>query len=711
MTTRFRRPAHTSPFVRVACIVGMLFSGCFVSPPDLSKINCKDNSSCPSGYICQFPGQASGCRRPTDGGGSEAKSTYDAETAIDLAGNTNGVDGTQFAETNAATDGGSEGEVSHLDGVTPMLPDGSDVSLDGSNFSDMPIVTQIVDSGSDTVDTHSGGGSGGAGDSVGTDSGHADEGNDGTIATSDLPVGNGGAGGGAGGNAEGTGGAGGIASSGGSAAGTSGGTGGAAAGSGGSNDAGADLPGTGGVPSRPAGYWMSSDWSLTGVNWAGCVWTQVDSNVAGSTTSISPQDFTTNHQPSDPYHVSGSVFNDYNSVAMVGFNLNEAITGDSNQCAHSVFEPTTVLPPGVNLPGSVGGLTIDWSGTAPNFRIELRGPNGINDGTQRWCSNITDIAGPTFVPLSSFNTKCWLPSSGAAYNGEMVSSVVFSVPGTVSKKASFDFTISRFNVGYTIGGSATGDSSMQRVKVSGPGGKQYLIQNNNFGNPTASTQTLYYANNSFEVLGSTGTATSDSPASFPSIYVGANGIIASGAYQTTDDNLPMQISAIVSAQSAFTWSGGTGSKDFNAAYDLWFAKTAPTAGSYNDAVSGDLMIWLYKPTNRQPSGSSVRQVTLAGHIWNVWVGARVTTNVGTDGTGRPVVSYVAADSPVLSLAADLRLFINDAVTNGASDMAAAGASQAFASTWYLTDVFGGFEIWTGSDATGLQCTNFTCVVQ
>jgi hypothetical protein len=623
MTARTRRRGCDASSVLLACMAGAgtLLSGCFASPPDLSKINCKDNGSCPSGYVCQLPGQVGGCRRATDGGGSEAAAIYDAATTVDLTGN---IDGAKSDETSAAIDSGAESFTP--DGGLTVPIDSSNVSTDESTPSDISGVTPVVDSGNDTPDTRDG----------------------------------------------------------------------------------ESLDGSG----RPAGYWMSSDWNLTGVNWAGCVWTQVDNNVTASSTSISPQDFTTNHQPSDSYHVNGTVFNDYNAIAAVGFNLNEAITDDSSQCAHKVFDSTTVLPPGVTFPSSAGGLTIDWteSTQATAFRVELLGPTGVNDATQRWCANITDITGPTFVPFSSFNTTCWMPSAGTGYSGEAVSAVAFYVPGTATKKSSFDFSINRFNIAHTIGGSATLDSSSQRVKVIGSDGRQYIVQNNNFGNPTGSTQMLSYANNSFEILSSTMVG-SLLLASFPSIYIGANGMVAAGAYETTDDNLPMQINAIASAQGAFAWSGGTGSKDFDVAYDLWFARTAVTAGTYNDAVSGDLMIWLYKPANRQPTGKLFRSVTLAGHTWNVWVGPRGTTSTGTDDTGRPVVSYVAQDSPVLSLTLDLKSFINDAVTNGAADEAAASTSQAFANTWYLTDIFGGFQIWTGSDATGLQCTNFACVIQ
>ena len=145
---------------------------------------------------------------------------------------------------------------------------------------------------------------------------------------------------------------------------------------------------------------------------------------------------------------------------------------------------------------------------------------------------------------------------------------------------------------------------------------------------------------------------------------------------------------------------------------LWFAKSPPTAGSYNDAVSGFIMVWLYKPGASQPIGSSgnTRTASIAGHTWTVWRGPRVGAATGTDGNGRPVISYVANDSPVSSLSFDLKNFIDDAVTNASADMSAGGTSQAFANSWYLTDVFAGFEIWNGGDAKGLQDT-FTCVVQ
>jgi hypothetical protein len=679
--------AMRGPFKGVAFLIlsllGVFLDGCFRSP-DLSKITCKDNSSCPGGYMCELPGKPGGCRKPAGGGGTEAATARDAIPSLDAVVS---IDASASIDLGIPVDTGGERIVTAIDQILDM----GEIA-DGGIAPDVPLSGPQVDVGIGGTDGRIGGGTGGAGGGSGGSGGSTTpvEGSDGATVGPDVAIGGtgGGSGGntGTGGNTAGTGGAsGGTTGSGGNTAGTGGGSGGSAGAGGttvstGGNDAGPDTPGTGGAPGRPPGYWMSSDWGLTGVNWSGCVWTQVDS-VSGSTSTILPQDFTSNHQPSDPYHVSGSVFNDYNAVAVVAFNLNEPITGASNQCVHRTLDSGTVLPPGVTFPTNAGGISIDWkAATAPAvFRIELRGQTGFSDPTQRWCANITDMIGPTFVPFRSLNTKCWTLAgqpSGNPYNGEPISSIAFYVAGTVVQKTSFDFTINSFSIGYTIGGSATLDSANQRVKVLGSDGRQYIVQNNNSGNPTGSTQTIYYANNSFKVLNSTGTG-SVTPASFPSIYVGANGYVgASGStYVTTDDNLPMQVGAISSALSSFAWSGGTGGKDFNAAFDLWFAKTAPVAGSYNDAISGEIMIWLYKPNSHQPSGSVTRTTTIAGQLWNVWIGPHVTTGPGTDGANRPVLSYIAQSFPVSTLSPSFKDFISDAVANGAADMTAGGTSR------------------------------------
>ena len=525
-------------------------------------------------------------------------------------------------------------------------------------------------------------------------------------------------------------------------------SGGTATSSGGSSSpSGGSTGSTGGSTTstgNPPGWWKTADWKVSSVDWHGCVWTGVDSTVSNSTTSITPQDFISGTPPEGgPYEVSGTVFNDYNAVAMIGFNLNESVTGSATQCKYNKAAATADGPPVATVPGSATGIAVSWSAKiAPvtSFRIQIQGVKGATDATDRWCATISDASGPSFVKFSDFYPSCWnvgtSNSPGTAYAGQPIDAVVFLVPGTTTAKAPFDFTISGFAPGTSKSdapggavacGTTTGSvgttsllsdataataASTQRAAVTGTDCKKYIINNNNWGNESGSYQSLSYTGNTFTDVVTSGSGGGSNVVSFPSIYIGGNGQITGGTTSTwSDSGLPIQISAIKSAKSTFKWSGGNGG-NYNAAYDIWFAKSKPTEGGYNDAVSGFIMIWVFKPGSSQPIGSSgnTRSATIGGQSYTVWRGPRAGTATGTDGAGRPVISYVA-NSTNNNFSADLKAFFDDAVTNGSADMSAGGGiTQAFSSSWYLTDVFAGFEIWNGSDAKGLQDT-FTCVIQ
>jgi hypothetical protein len=512
-----------------------------------------------------------------------------------------------------------------------------------------------------------------------------------------------------------------------SAGGTTGG------GTGGSNAGGSTSTGT-----NPPGWYTTSDWGITSVDWHGCVWTGVDSTVSGSTTSISPKDFTAATTEGGPYEVTGSVFNDYNSVALLGFDLNDTPKGGATQCGNVKRDPTADGPPAVTMPSSATGFAINWSAAKlpADFRIQIQGVKGASDATNRWCASVSGANGPSFVPFSSFSTTCW-NTTGTQYNNEPISAVAFLVPGTTSAAKPFDITVVGFAPGTSEAdapgkqqecGTKTGtvgttsllsdatkatDASAERTAVSGTDCKTYIINNNNWGQESSTYQALDYVGNSFTVNVTSGSGGGANMVSFPSIYIGANGNIGVGdAYNTwKDSGLPKKISEMNSAKSTFQWSGGN-SGNYNAAYDIWFSKKSPTAGDYNDGISGFIMIWTFKPSSSEPigGGNTKRDATIDGKSYTVWRGNRNATATGTDGAGRPVISYVA-NTTNNNFSSDLKLFFDDAVTNGAADMAAgSGITQAFDSSWYLTDVFAGFEIWNGSDAKGLKDT-FTCVIE
>jgi hypothetical protein len=475
-----------------------------------------------------------------------------------------------------------------------------------------------------------------------------------------------------------------------------------------------------GTGSTPAGWWTS--WKSEG--WHGCAWTAIGAESTAGTT-ISPKDFTSK-PAADPYSVKGNVAKhaDFKSVALLGFNLNQDPAGAS--CAYDPSTSTAEGPPGVTFASTYSGIAVNFSklGTDTSFtlRIQLQTSKGnvaanVND---RWCQTITAANGKAFLPFNKFYTECWndgvtgkLP--GNAYNNEAISSIVFTVPGVAAKDIPYEFAVNGFALGNsaadapeggstgslsgTIGGPGGKEVDFQRVRVS-KDGHDYVIQNNNWGNPDTTEQTLTYKDNSFVVTSSTGSARSDgAPSSFPSVYIGASGETANGLYSThPGDGLPKLVSQLTSVQTTFKYNRCNTSQNYNATYDVWFSDKIPTS-TYEDALSGFVMVWLCDPANYQPIGTNMGNVTIDGHTWQMWQGPRGGSRANSNA---PVISYVATTS-MLSYSFDLNVFIKHAV--------AQTGFNTIKSNWYLTDVFGGFEIWNGSGATGLAMEEFTCVVK
>ncbi|HMA92023.1 MAG TPA: hypothetical protein VKP30_05015, partial [Polyangiaceae bacterium] len=455
---------------------------------------------------------------------------------------------------------------------------------------------------------------------------------------------------------------------------------------------------------RPPGYFKTSDWGVSSADWKGCVWTGIDT-VASTTTTITPKDFTAVTQ-GGPYQVTGKVNKAYEAVALLGFNIGEAATGDANLCKYVAGKGTEDGPPSApmaSVTASTKGLAINWTAkTKPGqFRVQLQEPDCASNLAHCYCATITDATGPSFVAWSDFYAYCWnYPErvdtnnpAAVKYAGQDIDAVVFSVPGNGTADTAFDFTVSGFAPGDSTEdapGEATGcgeqtgtigattaseDASMQRQVVTDKDCKKYVVFNNNWGQPSSTTQVLDYVGNSFTIKNSSAAASGQGvPGSFPSIYIGASGDLGGGTFSTWENSgLPKKISEISSVDTSFTWSGGSGG-DYNAAYDVWFSRNQPTAGSYNDAISGFIMVWLYKPGSRQPIGSVKRQATIAGKEWDVWIGPRGNTSKGTDaegGSGRPVVSYVAK-STLNSLSFNLKDFMTDAVKNASADKTSGG---------------------------------------
>ena len=469
--------------------------------------------------------------------------------------------------------------------------------------------------------------------------------------------------------------------------------------------------GSGPITSGGAGYWTSKDWH-------GCSWTGVGTD---GTSTITPKDFTAKAAGA-AYCVSGTVGAEpmYKSVALLGFNVNEP---SSASCAYKPVDTTAMGPPSVTP--TADGIAINFikqgADTTFTLRVQIQGPNGAMAGDagakDRWCSTITAVSGKVFVPWSSFTPSCWETTAdkqGTPYAKQPLSAVVFTVPGKTTD-TKYDFCVNGLAYGTSaadapdgtatqgdqtgkIGGAGSTDLDFARARVS-VDGHDYVIQNNNWGNPSGTDLELTYKNNSFKVTAGTGSG-GDAPASFPSIYIGASGNTANGNYSThPGDNLPLQISAIQSITSTFRYSGST--SVFNATYDIWFANAIPTK-TYNDGIDGFVMIWLRDPAGKQPIGSKQGTATIAGKTWDVWKGPRGAGPMGSQSSA-PVVSFV---NPTENDDSRAQNFTNVNI----KDFLTAAASYGISSSMYLTDVFAGFEIWSGGSGGNLSVDEFKCVV-
>ena len=205
-------------------------------------------------------------------------------------------------------------------------------------------------------------------------------------------------------------------------------------------------------------------------------------------------------------------------------------------------------------------------------------------------------------------------------------------------------------------------------------------------------QTVAYDGLSFTVsnpknldVGSVG-----APLGYPSLYIGSySGNASKGS------NLPKKVTDIQTIPTSFhTNAGELGYSNKNAAYDVWFTagETPLPMDQYDPGAGGAyLMVWLYKPTDRQPRGSiseASHEIEGVEGKWNVWV----------DPSNPVCISYVATEN-FDGLDFDLNAFIKDSITN----------EYGITEEMYLSIIFAGFEIWGGGD--GFRVERFCADVQ
>jgi hypothetical protein len=459
----------------------------------------------------------------------------------------------------------------------------------------------------------------------------------------------------------------------------------------------------------PASYFKSGAWQ-------GSAWTADDGKNIGTTRSV--QDFSM-IQAGQPFCMQGLIGADaaYDGWASIGFNINQDPFGPATGGNAPV---NTVVPTqkGVAVNFTQGSPPAG-STAAPKFRVQLQ-----SSATQeQWCAELNTAVGPAFIlyqqPTGTdagqpfFRKNCWEnPPTAAAtpYAMQPIDAVSMQIPGGNTTAFGYNLCVGGFADGNSASDAPTKislgsgiftasmDGKAARALVKGDDGNNYVINNNAWGdNSGDGTQQIRYTGNSFQILKQTaGPGANNSPASFPSIYIGGNGATTgvNGATTNGSDNLPIQVSGIGSVQTTFNISGPLG--DNNATYDVWFAPSAPTS-AYQTAQAAFLMVWTYKPGNEVPIGQ-VRNsgITVPGvpGTWDLWVGPR---GGGGPDANLPVMSYVSTQT-LNKFTFDLNKFITDAV----------GRNIGLSSSMYLTDVFAGFEIWRGG--TGLSVDEFTAVV-
>lgn len=392
----------------------------------------------------------------------------------------------------------------------------------------------------------------------------------------------------------------------------------------------------------------------------------------------------------EPFCVSGRVAAsaDYGGAARIVFNLNQAAGA----------APLTTVPRGNGL-----AFTFTRSSGAL-LRVQLESPDGTS-----WCYSIPEVQGQAFVPYSAFNTECWTDTTGQSYASQPIESVVFATPGSNFAQTPHGFCVAGFadatNVSQAppvpasfsnrnISGSL--EEVAERAVVADANGRKYIVQNNAWGETSFNgSQVINYSNNGFTIVRQSAPSNGNVPVSFPSIFIGGNGYQGGDGSLATriDDNLPRQISQISSIPTRFAHNATNG--DYNATYDVWFA-SQPPVGEYQTATGAFLMVWTFKPQNRNAIGQVVdQQANVGGQTWQLVAGRRAEGgDANAADANSPVISYIKQGAALTDYEFDLNDFIQDAVRRSQSGQL---NGLTFSPNLFLTDVFAGFEIWNGGN--------------
>jgi len=456
--------------------------------------------------------------------------------------------------------------------------------------------------------------------------------------------------------------------------------------------AGGVIPGGGGAPvgqagGTAAGGGGSSD-IITGYftsgTWKGFAWTAT----FGTGNTITPANFA--GVADWPFCAKGTVKGvaDGSNGAMVGWNLNQDKVKDA---------PLATVTP------SKAGVTVNIkANSTAQLRLQIQAADGETNALHRWCAEIGTGGDKIFVPWASFNTECWPGGKGTAYDGTTpLAQTIVQVPSTTTD-VNFDFCVNSIAEtdasgstgagcdlsaavsGSAVTGSLPGSNKLARVATN-TGSPVINVQNNIFG--SGGQYDISYNGPSFTITNFTGsTATTGAPIGYPSLFIGSAG---GDGQATTGSNLPKQVKALTDIPTAWRWSG-TGT-EFNAAYDVWFS---PTSGDGGKATRSFLMVW-FNRTNGvnaegQGEGHSGGVATINGKSFNTYVSQQFE--------GRPIISYVYVPTMTVPSLNEWAFDLNDFITDAKTRTSTAQSTPVINDNLYLTNVFSGFEVWSGVSA-------------
>jgi hypothetical protein len=361
--------------------------------------------------------------------------------------------------------------------------------------------------------------------------------------------------------------------------------------------------------------------------------------------------------------VSGMLAASYSAYAGIALSTAGADGRPYNAQAHSI----------------VGfAITVTGNSNGAELRFGFNGPNATTSPT--YISPFVSEPGPsssgtTYKVLlaDALVPPTWsVDDPGAVVDPSALTSLQVEIAGQTSGTEPYSFCVTQIQPIVASAapacGSATGTICGVQDIAEGVG--NYAVQNNTNGNllgQCVAATTGPTCGAAFDVTfpgGNFGNG-GNAPSSYPSVIYGWQNGVFYGDYKT-----PLQVSAVHSVPT--TWSYSAGSGTYDAAYDVWLGTSSSGA-----TPAMELMIWV-GDAGPQPAGSDTnRAVSIAGASWEVWKG---TVN------SWPYVAYRSkSPSAAATVSFDLNDFLKDAT-----------AHEGLSSSWYLWGVQAGFEIYRAS---------------